>query len=57
MAIITGTLIEKVRTFMIIFCRILHRVSNVLEKSCRKNQNTHFKVKNSSESCVIYGIV
>jgi len=54
---ITGTLSEEVRTFMIIFCRILCRVRNVSEKSCRKNQNTHFRSRNSSESFVIYGIV
>ena len=57
MTIITGTLSKKVRIFMIIFCRIFHRIINVSEKSCRKNQNMHFRFKNSSASCVIFGIV
>jgi len=37
---IKGTLHEGLRTFVI--SRSLLRMRNVLDKSCRENQNTHF---------------
>jgi hypothetical protein len=37
-----GTLHENVFTFMTISRLILLRMRNVLDKSCRENQNTHF---------------
>ena len=37
----TGTLHEDVFTFMTISRSILLRMRNVLDKSCRENQNTH----------------
>jgi len=39
---ITGTLHEELCTFMIISRRILLRMRNVSDKSCRENRNTHF---------------
>ena len=39
---ITDTLHENVFTFMTISRWILLRMRNVLDKSCRENQNTHF---------------
>jgi len=39
---ITDTLHEAVFTFMTISRSVLLRMRNVSEKSCRKNQNTHF---------------
>ena len=38
---ITGTLHEDQNTFLIISRRILLRVRNVSDKSCRENQNKH----------------
>jgi hypothetical protein len=43
---ITGTLHEHPCTFMILSCWILHRMRNILCKSCRENQNTHFMFNN-----------
>jgi len=39
---ITGTLHEDLCTFTTISRSILLRMRNVLNKSCRENQNTHF---------------
>jgi len=39
---ITGTLHEDLREFMITYRRILSRMTNVSDKSCRENRNTHF---------------
>jgi hypothetical protein len=36
------TLHEDQYTFFIISCSILLSLGNVLDKSCRENQNTHF---------------
>jgi len=41
-----GTLHENLSTFMIISHSVLLRVRNVLDKSCRENQNTHFMLNN-----------
>jgi hypothetical protein len=43
-----GTLCENVGTFMIISLWILLRIRNVLDKSCRENQNTCFTSNNFS---------
>jgi hypothetical protein len=43
---IMGTSHEHVFTFMTIYRQTLLRMRNVLEKSCRKNQNTHFMFNN-----------
>ena len=45
LAKITGTLHEDICTFMIISFWILARMKNLSYKSCRKNQNTHFMLK------------
>jgi hypothetical protein len=45
---ITGTLHEDVFKFMIISRWIILRMRNVLDKSCRENQNTHFMFSNFS---------
>jgi len=37
-----GTLLEDQYTFLIISCSFILRMRNVLEKSCKENQNTHF---------------
>jgi hypothetical protein len=42
----TGTLHEDVFTFITISRLILLRMRNVLDKSCRENQNTHFVFNN-----------
>ena len=38
----TGTLHENVFTFMTTARYIFLRMRNILDKSCRENQNTHF---------------
>jgi len=38
----TGTLHEARYTFLIISRQILLRMRNVVDKSCKVNQNTHF---------------
>jgi hypothetical protein len=43
---ITGTLHEDLCTFMLIIRSVLLRMSNVLDKRCRGNQNTHFMISN-----------
>jgi len=43
-----GTLHEDQYTFLIIFCSVPHRMRNISHKSCRENQNTHFKFNNFS---------
>jgi len=43
---ITGTLQKYHYAFMIISCRISLRMRNISDKSCRKNQNTHFIFNN-----------
>ena len=40
----TSTLHEDQYLFLIILCSFLLRMRNVLDKSCRENQNTHFIV-------------
>jgi hypothetical protein len=42
----TGILLECLRTFMIIPCRIHLRIVSVSDKSCRENQNTNFVFNN-----------
>ena len=42
----TGTLHEDVSTFLTISRLILLKMRNVLDKSCRENQNTHFMFNN-----------
>ena len=46
LTIITGTLHEHLRTFMIIPRLIFLRMRHVSDKSCRDNQNTHFMLNN-----------
>jgi hypothetical protein len=41
-----GALHEDLCTFMIISRRFLLRMRNVLDKSCRESQNTHFMFNN-----------
>jgi len=43
---VMGTLHEDLSTFMIVCCLILVRMRNVLDESCRDNQNTHFIFSN-----------
>jgi len=43
---ITVTLHEDLRIFMIASRQILRRVRNFRDKSCRKNQKTHFMFNN-----------
>ena len=43
---VMGTFHEVLSTFVIICCLILVRMRNVLDKSCRENQNTHFIFSN-----------
>ena len=56
LTIITGTLHEDRCTFVIISRSFLLRMRNVSDKSCRKNQNTHFVFSNYflSENRVFY---
>jgi len=56
----TGTLHEDEYKFFIIPPSSLLRMRNVLDKICRKNQNTHFlfsKVFFSSENRAVYEIM
>jgi hypothetical protein len=54
----SGTLHEDLCTFMTISRRILLRMRNSSDKSCRENQNTCFMVSNfSSENRVVYVII
>ena len=46
LTIITGTLHEDRYTFFIISRSVLLRMRNVSDKSCRRNQNTHFVFSN-----------
>jgi len=41
-----GTLHEGLRTFKIVFRRILLRMINVSDENFRENQNTHFMFNN-----------
>ena len=41
-----GTLHEEHNTFLIISYSVLPRMRNVLDKSCKENQNTHFMLNN-----------
>ena len=41
-----GTLHEHQYTFLIIPDSVLYRIRNVLDKSCRENQNTYFTTSN-----------
>jgi hypothetical protein len=41
-----GTLLEDIRTSLTISRRILLRMRNILDKSCRENENTHFIFNN-----------
>ena len=43
---ITGTVHEDVFTFITISRRVLLRMRNIPNKSCRENQNTHFMFSN-----------
>jgi len=56
---ITGTLHEDQYTFFIISRSFLLWMRNVLEQSCRENQNTHFMFGNVFffENCAVYEIV
>jgi hypothetical protein len=55
---ITGTCPEDLCTFMIISLWIFLRTRNVLDKSCRENQNTHFFLnKFFSGSRAVYGVM
>jgi hypothetical protein len=49
---ITGTLHEDLRTFVIISRLILLGMRNVLDKSCRENQNTRFMFNNDFQKIV-----
>jgi hypothetical protein len=42
----TGTLYEDRSAFVIIYGRILLRMRNGSDNSCRENQNTHFEFGN-----------
>jgi hypothetical protein len=54
----TDTLHEDVFMFMTISRRILIRIRNFSNKSCRENQNTHFTFNNFFfENCAIYEIM
>jgi len=48
MTIMTGTLHEDVRTFIITSRSVLLRMRNISDKICGENQNTHFVFHNSS---------
>jgi hypothetical protein len=55
---INGTLGEDQCTFMIISLSVLLKMRNVLNKSCRKNQNTHFcSIFFFFENCGVYEIM
>jgi hypothetical protein len=41
-----GTLRENKYTFFIVCCSVLLRMRNVLDRSCRDNQNIHFVFDN-----------
>ena len=41
-----GILREDLRTFVVISRRILLRIRNVSDESCRENQNPHFMFSN-----------
>jgi hypothetical protein len=43
---VTGTLHEDQNTFFVIPRSLLLRIRNVSDRSCRENQNTHFRVNN-----------
>ena len=45
---ISDALHKNTSTFMIIFRRILLRISNGSDKRCRENQNTHFMLNKFS---------
>jgi len=51
------TLHEDQCTFLIISCSVLLRVKNVPDKSCRENQNTHFKCSTFFENHAAYEIM
>jgi hypothetical protein len=53
-----SSLHEDLSKFMIISHRIFLRLSNVVDKSCRENQNTHFVLNEFfSENCANYEIM
>jgi hypothetical protein len=53
-----GTSHEDVFTFMTVFHEILLRIRNVLDKGCKKNQNTHFMFSNFFFlNCAMYEIM
>jgi len=58
-SIITGTLHEDRHTFMAESLWILFKMRKVRAKSCRDNQNTHFRFQNYlfPENCAIYEIM
>ena len=53
-----GILREDLRTFVVISRRILLRIRNVSDESCRENQNPHFMFNNSPppENRAVYEI-
>ena len=56
---ITGALHEDLCTFMTLSRPLLLRMRNVLDKSCRENQNTHFVFNNffPPENRAVYEIM
>jgi len=48
MTIMTGSLHEDIRTFIIISRSVLLRMKNISDKICRENQNPHFVFHNFS---------
>ena len=51
-----GTLHEDRNTVLIISCSVLPRMRNVLDKSCKENQNTHLMFNNIFKNFAVYEI-
>jgi hypothetical protein len=51
---IMGTIHEDISIFMIVSHRILLRMRNVPDKSCRENQNTYFMFNNIFLKIVLF---
>jgi hypothetical protein len=49
-----GTWCEDICTFMVIFRRILLRMRDVSDKSCRENQHKHFMFNNVFPKIVLF---
>jgi hypothetical protein len=45
---------DNLCTFMMVSCWILLRIRNVLDKSCKENQNTHFMFSNFFLKIVLF---